>query len=406
MKKEIKKAPTIRFQGFTDDWEQRKLGELAEFNPKGILPDSFEYVDLESVVGTEMVSHRREPKISAPSRAQRVAIKGDLFYQTVRPYQKNNYLFENDDKDYVFSTGYAQLRPYGESQFLLGLVQTENFVKKVLDSCTGTSYPAINSNDLAEIKVFYTPNISEQRKIGSYFKNLDNLITLHQRKFDELKTAKKFFLQNMFPAKGEKVPRIRFHGFTGDWEQRKLGNIYQNINNAFVGTATPYYVDEGHFYLESNNVKNGQINHNTEVFINDEFYEMQKEKWLHTGDIVMVQSGHVGHAAVIPKELNNTAAHALIMFKNPKQPINPYFLIHQFQTIKARKNIENITVGNTIKHILASDMNEFVVDTTNYEEQNMIAEYFGNLDNLITLHQHKLDQLKTLKKFMLQNLFI
>ncbi len=85
----------------------------------------------------------------------------------------------------------------------------------------------------------------------------------------------------------------------------ELEDIYGSIGNAFVGTATPYYVESGiHFYLESNNIKDGQINHNTEVFINDEFYEKQKDKWLHTGDMVMVQSGHVGHAAVIPEELN------------------------------------------------------------------------------------------------------
>ena len=103
-------------------------------------------------------------------------------------------------------------------------------------------------------------------------------------------------------------PKIRFNGFTDDWEQRKLEEIYQNIGNAFVGTATPYYVDTGHFYLESNNIKDGQINRNNEVFINDEFYERQKDKWLHTGDMVMVQSGHVGHTAVIPEELDNSAA--------------------------------------------------------------------------------------------------
>ena len=84
--------------------------------------------------------------------------------------------------------------------------------------------------------------------------------------------------------------------FVDTWEQRKLEDIYGSIGNAFVGTATPYYVESGHFYLESNNIKDGQINHNTEVFINDEFYEKQKDKWLHTGDMVMVQSGHVGHS--------------------------------------------------------------------------------------------------------------
>jgi len=200
-------------------------------------------------------------------------------------------------------------------------------------------------------------------------------------------------------------PKIRFKGFTKDWEQRKLGDIYGSIGNAFVGTATPYYAEHGHFYLESNNVKDGQINHNAEIFINDEFYEKQKDKWLHTGDMVMVQSGHVGHAAVIPEELDNTAAHALIMFRNPKEEIEPYFLNYEYQTDKAKKQIENITTGNTIKHILASDMQEFVVDIPKYEEQKVIVSYFCNLDNLITLHQRKCEQTKKLKKYMLQKMF-
>ena len=168
-----------------------------------------------------------------------------------------------------------------------------------------------------------------------------------------------------------------------------MGDIYGSIGNAFVGTATPYYAEHGHFYLESNNVKDGQINHNAEIFINDEFYEKQKDKWLHTGDMVMVQSGHVGHAAVIPEELDNTAAHALIMFRNPKEEIEPYFLNYEYQTDKAKKQIENITTGNTIKHILASDMQEFVVDIPKYEEQKAIAGYFCKLDHLITLHQRE-----------------
>lgn len=168
-----------------------------------------------------------------------------------------------------------------------------------------------------------------------------------------------------------------------------MSEIYQNIGNAFVGTATPYYVESGHFYLESNNVKDGQINRNNEVFINNEFYERQKDKWLHTGDMVMVQSGHVGHAAVIPEELDNSAAHALIMFRNPKLKIEPYFLNYQYQTTKTKKKIENITTGNTIKHILASDMQEFIVEVPNIAEQEQIGAYFKNLDHLITLHQRK-----------------
>ena len=193
--------------------------------------------------------------------------------------------------------------------------------------------------------------------------------------------------------------------FVDTWEQRKLEDIYGSIGNAFVGTATPYYVESGHFYLESNNIKDGQINHNTEVFINDEFYEKQKDKWLHTGDMVMVQSGHVGHAAVIPEELNNSAAHALIMFRNPKKEIEPYFLNYQYQTLKSKKKIENITTGNTIKHILASEMQQFEVDMPELAEQKKIAEYFRALDHLITLHQRKLEHVKKMKKSMLQKMF-
>lgn len=203
-----------------------------------------------------------------------------------------------------------------------------------------------------------------------------------------------------------KKPAIRFKGFTEDWEQRKLHELFQYIGNAFVGTATPYYVEDGHFYLESNNIKDGQINHNTEVFINDEFYGKQRDKWLHTGDMVMVQSGHVGHAAVIPEELNNSAAHALIMFRNPSEEVESYFLNYQYQTIKSKKKIETITTGNTIKHILASDMQEFEVDIPKLEEQKEIAEYFFTLDHLITLHQRKLEKLKNIKKSMLEKMFV
>ena len=161
-------------------WEQRKLGEIAIFNPKSKLPSTFEYIDLESVIGTEIVSHSTETINTAPSRAQRLAKKGDIFYQTVRPYQKNNYLFEKDRGNYVFSTGYAQLRPFVNERFLFYLIQNGNFVNMVLYNCTGTSYPAINSSDLRRIDVYLSRNSTEQKCIGNTIKTIDHLITLHQ----------------------------------------------------------------------------------------------------------------------------------------------------------------------------------------------------------------------------------
>ena len=190
--------PELRFPDFTDAWEQRKLGELGEFNPKSNLPEEFEYVDLESVIGTTLVNHRTELKESAPSRAQRLAQYGDVFYQTVRPYQRNNYLYVLPYENYVFSTGYAQIRPCIDSYFLLSCLQEDQFVNRVLDNCTGTSYPAINSTDLAEIKVDISVNKQEQTTIGDFFRQLDAAIASHQRKLEHMQTLKKGLLQQMF----------------------------------------------------------------------------------------------------------------------------------------------------------------------------------------------------------------
>ncbi len=283
------------------------------------------------------------------------------------------------------------LRPFNfiNPLFLALTISNGEPQKELAKKAQGKSVVHIHNSDIQEVTVSF-PTRAEQDRIVAVFRSLDNLITLHQCKCDYL-------------------IRLKYGVFSllnkTDWEQRKLSEIYQNIGNAFVGTATPYYVEHGHFYLESNNIKDGQINHNSEIFINDEFYERQKDKWLHTGDMVMVQSGHVGHTAVIPEELDNSAAHALIMFRNPKVEIDPYFLNYQYQTNKSKKKIENITTGNTIKHILASDMQEFTVDTLKIEEQQHIARYFLELDHLITLHQQKLKLLKQIKKAMVNCFF-
>lgn len=329
-------------------------------------------------------------------------VRKDDFIVHLRSFEGG---LEKSSLDGIISPAYHTFHSdMADSRFYYPYFRSYEFIKhKLVSHVYGIrDGRSIDIDGMKTIEIPYT-SIEEQRKIGDYLDCLDHLITLHQRKCEQTKNLKKYMLQKMFPQNGAKVPEIRFNGFTHDWEQRKLGDIYGSIGNAFVGTATPYYAEHGHFYLESNNVKDGQINHNAEIFINDEFYEKQKDKWLHTGDMVMVQSGHVGHAAVIPEELDNTAAHALIMFRNPKEEIEPYFLNYEYQTDKAKKQIENITTGNTIKHILASDMQEFVVDIPKYEEQKVIASYFCNLDNLITLHQRQTDFYKKISFYYISS---
>lgn len=155
---------------------------MAVINPKSDIPNHFKYVDLESVVGTELISFTEIDKNNAPSRAQRLAQTGDIFYQTVRPYQKNNYLFTMKDNDYVFSTGYAQIRSDIDTAFLMSYLQNTTFVQIVLKHSTGTSYPAISPTDLAKISVFIPKTHKEQEKIGKIFSYIDSLIALYQRK--------------------------------------------------------------------------------------------------------------------------------------------------------------------------------------------------------------------------------
>ena len=393
-----RKTPRIRFKGFTDDWEQRKLGELAFFNPKEELPDVFEYVDLESVVGTEMLFHRTEEKSTAPSRAQRLAYTGDLFYQTVRPYQKNNYLFEKSDKDYVFSTGYAQLRPFVDGYFLLSLVQNGQFVKTVLDNCTGTSYPAINANDLAEIEVFAPKDECEHHQIGTYFRNLDHLITLHQRKLEKLKIVKKAMLENCFPKNGEKVPKFRFSGFTGDWEQRKLGEVTESYSGGTPTAGKKEYYDGDIPFIRSGEISSDK----TELFISEEGLNSSSAKMIKTGDILYALYGATSGEVSISK-LKGAINQAILAIQ-PHQNYDGQFLMQWLR--KSKENIIGTYLQGGQGNLSGNIVKELAIDVPTYKEQKEIGAYFHNLDHLITLHQRKLEKLKIIKKSFLEKMFV
>lgn len=286
---EKKKKPEIRFEGFTDDWEQRKLGELAEIVGGGTPSTSVEsYWDGDidwyapAEIGEQIYLKSSQRKITEEGlnkSSAKVLPVGTVLFTSRAGIGKIAILLKegctnqgfqsivpNKDKldSYFIFTRSEELKRYGET---VG---------------AGSTFVEVSGKQMANMELMMPTTMLEQKKIGAYFCTLDHLITLHQRKYEKLKNVKKSMLEKMFPSKGCKVPEIRFSGFTDDWEQRKLKDVYGSIGNAFVGTATPYYVEHGHFYLESNNIKDGKINHNSEIFINDEFYEKQKEKWLHT----------------------------------------------------------------------------------------------------------------------------
>ncbi|MGL4671166.1 restriction endonuclease subunit S [Cetobacterium sp.] len=182
------------------EWEESNLEKLAEINPKTeAVPEKFIYIDLESVEKGLLKSENIVLKNEAPSRAQRVLKSNDILYQTVRPYQKNNFYFKNMNRIYPFvaSTGYAQIRTSQNSKYLYHFLHTDKFVASVLERCTGTSYPAINSSDLKLIKI-NIPSLPEQEKIANFLSSIDRKIELVEEELEKNKEFKKGLLQQMF----------------------------------------------------------------------------------------------------------------------------------------------------------------------------------------------------------------
>lgn len=201
------------------------------------------------------------------------------------------------------------------------------------------------------------------------------------------------------------VPELRFPGFEGEWILINLKNCFHTIKNGFVGTATPFYTDNsGVRYLQSNNVKNGFLNDNVKIYVTKEFNEKYKSNQLKSGDMLMVQSGHAGATAVVSDAYEGSNCHALIIMK-PKSNINTVFLNNYFQSGKGVKSIYSLITGNTIKHILSSDVKKITFSTPVIGEQEKIGDFFNKLDRQIELEEQKLAKLEEQKKGYMQKIF-
>ncbi|XGK32124.1 restriction endonuclease subunit S [Lactobacillus acidophilus] len=391
--KEQRKAPILRFKGYTDDWEQRKLKELAVFNPKGKLPEEFEYVDLESVVGTEMISHKKTILGDAPSRAQRLAKKGDIFYQTVRPYQKNDYLFDIKAENYVFSTGYAQIRPKIDGNFLFQLIRTEKFVKTVLNNCTGTSYPAINSKDLANMIVTYTSCKKEQKKIGLLLNNLDNLITLQQRKLNDLDKIQKMLEDSLFPN----TKNIRKLKFTQDnWQVRKLKDIFneRNIHNQDEQLLS-VSISKGIYPFNSSDRKDNSSSNKSNY------------KLVEKGDIAY-NSMRMWQGACGVSDYKGIVSPAYTVI-TPHREENARFYFYYFKNNRMKFEFRRHSQGLTsdtwnLKFPLFKNIS---IETPNNEnEQIKISQILNTLNKTMNYNRNRINKLNLFKKFLLQKMFI
>lgn len=398
--------PNIRFKGFADDWEQRKLLEIAdkvtEKNKNNEISEPFtnsaelgiisqkdyfdrEVVNQENLDGYYIV--RNDDFVYNP----RISVTAP-----VGPINRNRL-----DRNGVMSPLYTVFRTHGIDnlylEFYFKTTSWHRFMKLNGDSGARFDRFTISSTQFMEMPIPF-PNKEEQRKIGGYFDVLDHFITLHQRKCDEVRQLKKFMFQKMFPQNGELIPEIRFAGFTGDWEQRKFGTMFkrrmernngQFDNTRWISVAKMYFQEPDK--VTSNNI-------DTRTYV------------MRRGDIAF--EGHSNAEYKYGRFVANDIGDGIISELFPiYMHIDDYDEAYwkyaiQIEEIMASKLLKCIEISYTSSNKLDEDFflkEEILVPSL--DEQQQIGTYFRNLDHLITLHQHKCDQLKEVKRFMLQNMF-
>ena len=409
-----RKVPKIRFKGFYDDWEQRKLGEIIQLGGSGGTPSAtnpnyyggeIPFLGIADIEGRDIVHTaktltekglRNSAAWIVPAGAVSLAMYasvgkvGIIRQDTATSQAFYNMVFEDVAiRDFVFTR-----LEKADASF-----EWEPYIS------TGTQ----RNLNAAKVKAFAiaVPGSREAAKIGRYFANLDSLITLHQRKLEKLKIIKKSMLENCFPKNGEQVPKIRFSGFSDDWEQRKLGEVTELKSASRVHKGE--WTDSGVPFFRSSDVMaaiNGATNE--KAYISEELYEKLSSASgkLEKGDVLVTGGGSVGNPYIVPNnEPLYTKDADLLWIKNQGR-FHPYFLYEHFFSPTFRTYLNSISHVGTIAHYTITQLSETSICLPDIEEQIKVGEYFDSLDHLITLHQSKLEKLKMIKKSMLETMFV
>ena len=409
-------TPNIRFQGFTDDWEQRKLDDVAEFSKgsgysKGDLVEFGTpiilygrlYTNYETIISdVDTFVESKDGSVYSKGGEVIVPASGETAEDIARAVSV--------DKSGILLGGDLNIVMPNEdinSVFLAISISNGNSQRELARKAQGKSVVHIHNEEIRNLVVPF-PTKTEQNKIVEYFSNLDHLITLHQRKCDEMKKMKKFMLQKMFPKNGAKNPEIRFDGFTDDWEQRKLGEVCEritrkNINNESdlpLTIASQYgLIDQRDFF---NKIVAAKDMSNYYLLKKGEFaYNKSYSKGFDYGSIKRLNAYEQGCLSTL-----------YICFGITSDDMDSDYLECFFDTLKWYSDITMICAEGARNHgLLNVDTKAFFDEVTismpsSKEEQCMISAYLKNLDHLITLHQRKAENLKNLKKYMLQNMFV
>ena len=403
--------PKIRFDKFNDDWEQRKWCDTVDISTEMVDPTSGEYDDMPHIApgNIESFTGRILDNVKSVKEEQLISGKfrfrpGDVVYGKINP-QLGKYFYASVDgltsaDAYVFNgkNGVTQ-------KFLFSLLQTEDFFKYSVSVSKRSGMPKINRDELNAYG-FLAPKEEEQEQIGSFLLEIDNLITLHQRKYEKLQMIKKSMLEKMFPQNGEKKPEIRFEGFTDDWEQRKLGEM----GSTFTGLSGKTKEDFGHgeakfiTYMNvfSNPVANLEMTESVEIDT--------KQNSVKKGDVFFTTSSEtseeVGMSCVMPENKENIYLNSFCFGYRPTEKFDLDYLAYVLRTASFRKEMTFLAQGISRYNISKNKVMEVSIPVPNLEEQAMIGGYFSNLDHLITLHQRKLEKLRNIKKSMLEKMFV
>ena len=397
-----KKSPQLRFKGFTDDWEDRNLKDiLREFSTKSKIENEYRVLSSTNV-GMEF----RDGRVSGTSNLGYKIIKnGDLVLSPQNLWLGNINI--NNIGTGLVSPSYKTFNFTDiDSSFIKPQLRTPKMLEEYKNSSTqGASVVRRN----LEIDSFYqikiaTPSIKEQEKIGSFFKHLDSTISLHQRKLDLLKEQKKGYLQKMFPKNGEKVPELRFEGFTDAWEQRKLKELADfskgsgYTKNDLIESGSPIIL-YGRLYTK----------YQTVIDNVDTFAEMKDKSVVSVGGEVIVPSSGESSEDIARASVVDTAGIILggdLNIIKTKKEIDPTFLALTISNGQQQRELSKRAQGKSVVHLHNSDLKEVNLIFPSIDEQKQIGELFKRIENTIALHQRKLDLLKEQKKGFLQKMFV
>lgn len=410
--------PKIRFKGYIDDWEQRKLGEIVErvtrknqdlvstlpltISAQYGLIDQNEFFD-KRVASKDVSGYYLVKK---GEFAYNKSTSSDAPWGAIKRLDR----YENGVLSTLYIVFAINKNVEIDSDYLVTYYDTDLWHRGIREIAAegARNHGLLNiaPADFFETSLTVPQDIEEQKAIGKYFTELDSLITLHQRKCDETKKLKKYMLQKMFPQNGANVPEIRFDGFTDAWEQRKFGSCNELI------TGYPFesekFTEQGIKLVRGINVKRGYLDFADEICMRWDSSKGLENFLLDNNDILIQMDGALigkSYAKIKESQLPALLVQRVTRARTKRKIADSSFM---YQTIQ-RDFLNYIAMNKTetaVPHLSLNDIKEFKIKVPSLEEQQRIGSFFDALDHLITLHQHKCEELQNIKKFMMQNMFV